>query len=44
LIIPVAADGSGRDGYIKIVVNYVGPDLNGTFNRAEQILTTLQLP
>jgi hypothetical protein len=42
LWLPVAADGGPDEGFVKIRVNYAGPDLKGTFNRAQQILNTLR--
>jgi len=43
LIVSVATDGSARDGYVKISLNYLGPDFDGTLRRADQILNTLRI-
>jgi len=44
LNIPFAQDRSEKEGYIRVSVTNVGPDFNGTLNRAEQILRSLRLP
>jgi hypothetical protein len=42
LFIPRSVDGGDKEGFVKILLDYVGPDFEGTFHRAEQILDTLR--
>jgi hypothetical protein len=41
---PFAKDGSKKMGYVRVSVNYSGPEYVETFQRADAILQTLRLP
>ncbi|MGB6836481.1 MAG: hypothetical protein WBF66_02110 [Dehalococcoidia bacterium] len=41
--IPVEPDGSGAAGFIGIILNYTGPDFEGTLNSALRILGTVAI-
>jgi hypothetical protein len=40
ILVAIAPDGSGSEGYVAIGITYSGPDFTGTFNRVRQILGT----
>jgi hypothetical protein len=42
VFLPAAADGTDREGFIVVLINSIGPDFRGTFNRAEQVLNTIR--
>jgi hypothetical protein len=42
--IPFDSAGSINQGVVRVRVDYAGPDLDGTFNRAEAIIDTIRLP